>query len=99
MDSSPYCLQRHPQKHESIEHRLFSPESSLLINRFCYIDIHRSIQLSTESRTLCKAIQFTQLGYDNIKDTFFSQNVTSREKNILSGNSLQLSLPLRHWQG
>ena len=26
----------------------------------------------------------------NIKDTFFSQNITSREKNILSANDLQL---------
>ena len=31
-----------------------------------------------------------QLYYYNIKDTFFWQNVTSREKNILSVNDLQL---------
>ena len=43
-----------------------------------------NVQLGTEFWTLCNAIRFAQLYYDNIKDTIFRQNVTSREKKILS---------------
>ena len=41
---------------------------------------------------MCNAIQSTQLYYYNIKDTFFWQNVTSRKKNILSGQRFLLGI-------
>ena len=60
------------------------------------VNLFFDFTISTESGTLCNTVHTIMLSeYEVImsaivKDTFFLKNVTSREKNILSGNDLQL---------